>query len=345
MSYTLDIYFRNIKANKNYIDYTSYITMFPQLVAGPIVRYKDIQYQLRNRSHSVKNISTGFKRFTFGLSKKVIVANSIAFYADEIFALNEVYLNTPLAWLGAFCYALQIYFDFSGYSDMAIGLGEIFGFHFPENFNYPYMAKSIQDFWRRWHISLSSWFRDYLYIPLGGSRFGPAKTYRNLFIVFVLCGFWHGASWTFIIWGLYHGFFLVVERALKGSRIKTLPSFMKHTYTVFVFIVGWVIFRAETLEKLKLFLVKMFIPYWENMDLLNRVLSQPKFIFAAIAGVIFSVPTMPMMRKVIAKYVSKHELDWRITLVGKITIYGFFFIICCISLIGDDYNPFIYFRF
>ncbi len=333
MSYTIDIYYRNVEANRNYLDYTCFITMFPQLVAGPIVRYKDIETQLRDREHSYELMASGFKRFTLGLAKKVIIANFIAYYADEIFSLKASTLDMPLAWIGAFCYSLQIYFDFSGYSDMAIGLGKIFGFHFPENFNYPYIAKSVQDFWRRWHISLSSWFRDYLYIPLGGNKGKPFHVYRNLFIVFILCGFWHGASFTFVIWGLYHGFFLVMERFLKDKVKLNLPDAIKHMYTVFVFIFGWVIFRSENNSQLYFYLEKMVSFNFEQGDTVIRIITESKFVIAALLGIIFSIPVFP--------YFSQKTKDRYLYSL----LYLILFIICCISLIGDDYNPFIYFRF
>ncbi len=334
MSYTIDIYYKNVKANRNYIDYNCYITMFPQLVAGPIVRYRDIQFQLRNRKHSFEQFEIGFTRFVIGLAKKVLIANFAAFYADEIFSLSEAGLNTPLAWIGAFCYSLQIYFDFSGYSDMAIGLGHLFGFEFPENFNYPYVAKSIQDFWRRWHISLSSWFRDYLYIPLGGNRGSKYKTYRNMFIVFILCGFWHGASFNFILWGAFHGLFLTIERAFHGKG-KLFPSTVKHIYTLFFVMLGWIMFRAETLSDLKTYYIKMFIGDFSDLTYVKLILNEPKFILCAVLGIVFSTP--------LYKSLEKKSFPYKQLL--KTCIFTILFIASCISLIGDDYNPFIYFRF
>ena len=207
MSYVIDVYRRDVQATSNYIDFACYVSLFPQLVAGPIVRYKDIAEQLKNRIITIPDFAYGIKRFTYGLAKKILIANNAGVVADQIFATPADNLSFAVSWFGIICYSLQIYFDFSAYSDMAIGLGRMFGFTFLENFNYPYIATSIKNFWQRWHISLSSWFRDYVYIPLGGNQKGAVRTYINLFIVFLLCGFWHGASWTFIVWGLYHGFF------------------------------------------------------------------------------------------------------------------------------------------
>ena len=210
MSYTIDVYLGHVRATRRFIDFGCFVTLFPQLVAGPIVRFRSIASQLRERQTTLEDFSQGLRRFVIGLAKKVLIANIVAIPADAIFDGREPSFGT--AWLGIICYTLQIYFDFSGYSDMAIGLGMMLGFRFPENFDYPYIARSIQGFWRRWHISLSTWFRDYLYIPLGGNRRGRATTYRNLILVFALCGLWHGAAWNFLVWGLFHGFFLIMER-------------------------------------------------------------------------------------------------------------------------------------
>ena len=212
MSYIIDLYKKDIKVQKNILNLALYISFFPQLIAGPIVKYHDIAEQLKERIITIEKFATGIKRFVYGLSKKVILANSLAYIADYIFNTNINFINMPIAWLGAICYMLQIYFDFSGYSDMAIGLGKMFGFEYMENFNLPYISKSITEFWRRWHISLSTWFKEYLYIPLGGNRKGKLRTYINLGIVFFATGFWHGAAWNFIAWGLYNGFFLIIEK-------------------------------------------------------------------------------------------------------------------------------------
>ncbi|MEP7116433.1 MAG: MBOAT family O-acyltransferase, partial [Acidobacteriota bacterium] len=228
-----------------------YLLLFPQLIAGPIIRYRDIAAQLAQRTVTRADWAYGARRFVIGLAKKMLVANIVAGPADQIFALPPAQLTAPLAWLAVSCYTLQIYFDFSGYSDMAIGLGRLFGFRFPENFRYPYAAASVQDFWRRWHISLSSWFRDYVYVPLGGNRVSPGRTHVNLVTVFFLCGLWHGASWTFVAWGLFHGAFLVIERLGAHDGSTALPGLGRrvagHVYALAVVMVGWVLFRADTL--------------------------------------------------------------------------------------------------
>ena len=225
-----------------------YIFFFPQLIAGPILRWSSIGPQLLQRTASLDGFAEGIRRFAGGLAKKILIANTVALPADQIFSLPANELSAPVAWFGVLCYTLQIYFDFSGYSDMAVGMGKMFGFTFMENFNFPYVAQSIRDFWRRWHISLSTWFRDYLYLPLGGNRVSEARTYLNLIVVFFLCGLWHGASLTFVVWGLYHGFFLVLERTRFGKMLAKLPQSLRHLYTILVVMMGWVIFRADTFK-------------------------------------------------------------------------------------------------
>ncbi len=250
ISYVVDVKRGDAVAQKGPVAAALYLLLFPQLIAGPIIRYRDIAAQLTARAVSMADLAYGARRFIIGLAKKMLVANIVAGPADHIFALPVAELTAPLAWLGVTCYTLQIYFDFSGYSDMAIGLGRLFGFRFPENFRYPYAAASVQDFWRRWHISLSSWFRDYVYVPLGGNRGSSQRTHVNLVAVFFLCGLWHGASWTFVVWGLFHGAFLVLER-LGARDPRTGPSLARraggHVYALLVVMVGWVLFRADTL--------------------------------------------------------------------------------------------------
>ena len=250
ISYVVDVKRGHAVAQKGPVAAALYLLLFPQLIAGPIIRYRDIAAQLTARVVSTADLAYGARRFIIGLAKKMLVANIVAGPADQIFALPVAELTAPLAWLGVTCYTLQIYFDFSGYSDMAIGLGRLFGFRFPENFRYPYAAASVQDFWRRWHISLSSWFRDYVYVPLGGNRGSAGRTHVNLVTVFFLCGLWHGASWTFVIWGLFHGAFLVMER-LWAHDPRTPQSLVRraggHVYALLVVMVGWVLFRADTL--------------------------------------------------------------------------------------------------
>jgi len=251
ISYVVDVARGDAVAQKGPVAAALYLLLFPQLIAGPIIRYRDLAAQLAVRQVGVADLALGARRFIIGLAKKMLVANVVAGPADRIFALPTAELTASLAWLAVVCYTLQIYFDFSGYSDMAIGLGRMFGFRFPENFRHPYTATSVQDFWRRWHLSLSTWFRDYLYVPLGGSRVGPARTYLHLVTVFALCGLWHGASWTFLVWGLFHGAFLVGERLVGSTWLAARPSAATRVagrgYTLLVVMAGWVFFRAESL--------------------------------------------------------------------------------------------------
>ncbi len=351
VSYLIDIYRGEVRPQKNIVRLALYISLFPQLIAGPIVRYRDIASDLFSREFSGENVASGIRRFIYGLSKKVLLANPLAVSADTIFALPVSGLTTPVAWLGAICFSLQIYFDFSGYSDMAIGLGRMFGFRFLENFNYPYISKSIQDFWRRWHISLSSWFRDYLYIPLGGNRAGTLRTGIHLFIVFFLCGLWHGASWSFVCWGLYHGFFLALERTVVGSLFARIWDPVRHVAVLIIVIVGWVIFRSETLTDCGQYLAVMFrLDNISDPQLIDFYLDK-KLIWELTAAVIFSTPVVAVLKK--------QYLRCRISSAGQImaAFYKVFFesIRLCtivilayfavISLAADVYNPFIYFRF
>ncbi|MEO8506426.1 MAG: MBOAT family protein, partial [Betaproteobacteria bacterium] len=245
ISYVVDVYKRNAHAERNLPRFALYILLFPQLIAGPIIRWRDIAAQLPDREQRMADFTYGVRRFVLGLGKKVLIANTLGRVADQIFALPTTELTTPLAWLGLACYTLQIYFDFSGYSDMAIGLGRMFGFEFVENFNYPYISRSLTEFWRRWHISLSTWFRDYLYIPMGGGRVGRSRVYFNLVVVFALCGLWHGASLNYLLFGCFHGAVLVLERAWLGARLARWPSVLRHVYLMFVVALGWVFFRCE----------------------------------------------------------------------------------------------------
>jgi alginate O-acetyltransferase complex protein AlgI len=258
ISYLIDIHRGAAEPPRKFVDTALYISLFPQLIAGPIVRYHDVAKQLRNRRVTLDLFSDGVRRFIIGLGKKVLIANPLGFTADQIFAIPGDELTWEISWLGILCYTLQIYFDFSGYSDMAIGLGKMFGFRFLENFNYPYIARSIRDFWRRWHISLSNWFRDYLYVPLGGNKAGQGRLYANLVIVFLLCGLWHGASWTFVVWGLYHGFFLVLERLGLDRIINRLWRPLQHLYMLLVVMVGWVFFRSDDFQYAGKYLSAMF---------------------------------------------------------------------------------------
>ena len=248
LSYVTDVYRREVKPMRRFDSFALYITLFPQLIAGPIIRYKIICDQFAHRQMALEGFSEGVRRFIIGLGKKLIIADTVAYTADQIFSAKYPGLLTPsVAWLGLVCYTIQIYFDFSGYSDMAIGLGRMFGFKFPENFNYPYIATSVTDFWRRWHITLSAWLRDYLYIPLGGNRVPKWRVYLNLLTVFFLCGMWHGATWTFVAWGLFHGAFLIIERVGLARWLRASSRVLRHGYALLVVMIGWVFFNAHTI--------------------------------------------------------------------------------------------------
>jgi alginate O-acetyltransferase complex protein AlgI len=303
LSYVIDVYRKQAKAQRNPINLALYISLFPQLVAGPIIRYHDVCDQLIARTVNVDKFAEGVRRFVTGLGKKMLIANMVAGPADKIFALSTTQMTPELAWLGALCYTLQIYFDFSGYSDMAIGLGLMFGFRFLENFNYPYISQSIREFWQRWHISLSNWFRDYLYIPLGGNRKGEARTCLNLVTVFFLCGLWHGASWTFVFWGLYHGFFLGLERLGFGKLLERIGRPVRHVYTLAVVMVGWVFFRANTFpQAIAMCQAMVGKPATEPGVLTAEFLLDGRLIFVILLGVLISTPIM-------RKWVFKPELD------------------------------------
>lgn len=338
MSYIIDVYLGHVRATRRFIDYWAFITFFPHLVAGPIIRYIDLKKQLEHRNHSLENIHEGFQRFAVGLGKKVIIANPLGYYADILFALDPTRIDWVLAWLAAIAYSLQIYFDFSGYSDMAIGLAKMFGIHLPENFNYPYVAQSMKDFWRRWHITLSQWFRDYLYIPLGGNKRGALFEYRNLLIVFILCGLWHGASWNFLAWGGFHGAFLIVERFKFWHRF-SVPALLRHVYAVVVIIFSWVIFRAESVEQV----VSM---YWamlggNSLHVAHdafKLLGTPHFFVFLILGALFCSPVVIVKMR---GWFLKRNLISTFEVTGAV----FLFFLSSIILCGHEYNPFIYFRF
>jgi alginate O-acetyltransferase complex protein AlgI len=341
--------------------------LFPQLIAGPIIRYRDIADQLALRIVTLDDFAYGVRRFVIGLAKKVLIANVVAGPADRIFGMPLAQLSTAHAWLGIICYTLQIYFDFSGYSDMAIGLGRMFGFRFPENFRWPYVATSIQGFWRRWHLSLSTWFRDYLYIPLGGNRVPLARQYRNLVTVFFLCGLWHGASWNFVIWGLWHGAFLVVERVRTAGGRFSDPQIVRssdpqiprssnpqihkssnsngplgwplwpHLYTLLVVMVGWVFFRAETLTGAIGFLKALVaLNVTSPAPLSVGFFVTPEVWLALIAGAIGSTPWVPMMAK-------RDRSAW-LEALSTAALAGALFA-SILQMAARTYNPFIYFRF
>jgi len=341
LSYIIDVYRRKSPALKNVLDFALYIAMFPQLIAGPIVRFNQIINQLKERRESWRDFFNGTQRFCWGLAKKVIIANSCGQIADVIFGLDPQLLDTKTAWLGAIAYTLQIYFDFSAYSDMAIGLGMLFGFSFPENFNRPYSAISITDFWRRWHITLSRWFRDYLYIPLGGNRRGIFRTCLNTALVCILCGLWHGANWTFLLWGIYHGVFLITERV---TGIRDLSP-EKHTMirrltTLIIVVVGWVIFRAESLYQAVEFLSAMFrfsdLPI--SYELIRAMNYRNTFFGMAALSVFF----LPGNFSIIKLLVNKN--DPIPVLAGALMIL-LLLPYCAALIVGGASGPFIYYRF
>ncbi len=347
MSYVFDVYYRKAPVQKNALSVGLYISLFPQLIAGPIVRYETVAEEINHRKETPKDFTAGVTRFIFGLGKKVLLANYVGLIADNIFAATEN-LSISAAWLGIVAYALQIYFDFSGYSDMAIGLGRMFGFHFLENFNFPYIASSITDFWRRWHISLSTWFRDYVYIPLGGNRVSQKRWVFNLFAVWLLTGIWHGANWTFIIWGLYYFIFLLFEK-LTGFDKKL--GFFSHAYTLLVVLVGWVIFRAESLPRVLQYLGFMFGIGANGMvdELFRYYLSNGKWVLLAAA--ICSVPVIQFIRNKLSAEaadaaVSPVKNDLLAVMdIGKLLITAIVFVLSLLVCVNSTYNPFIYFNF
>ena len=351
ISYLMDIYRRQTPPQMSLPNTALYISLFPQLVAGPIIRYKDIASQITHRSVDVERFSKGINRFIIGLGKKVLIANVVGLPADKIFAISAEHLTTPVAWLGIVCYTLQIYFDFSGYSDMAIGLGHMFGFKFMENFNYPYVSRSIQEFWRRWHISLSTWFRDYLYIPLGGNRAGEAKMYRNLVAIFFLCGLWHGASWNFVIWGLFHGFFSVLERFSLGKRLTQGTRLVAHAYTMLVVMVAWVFFRAETLPKALAYIQAMAgFAKGSGVEWHTGLFLNPKVVIVLVLALIGITPVVPWLsawrERVLGTWrVGPVAVDDGLELAANLVVMPAMFVLCAMSLASGTHNPFIYFQF
>lgn len=352
LSYVIDIYRRDANAQRNLGKLALYFTFFPQLIAGPIIRYHDVETQLTKRTISIDDFAEGIRRFILGLGKKALIANTLAEPVDQIFAIPTSQLTTSLAWLGIICYTLQIYFDFSGYSDMAIGLARMFGFHFLENFNYPYISQSIKEFWRRWHISLSNWFRDYLYIPLGGNRCSPVRMYVNLLLVFCLCGFWHGASWNFIFWGLFHGMFLVFERIGLMKQFTESKWFaIRHLYTLTIIIISWVFFRTDTLNDAFYFL-KAMTGFAQGTGLEHHVLMYLNIEIALtiIIGIVASTPVLPGLSSLHKQLTFKCTkriapmVDVTFLSVGALSL-ATVFLTAVIKLAAGTYNPFIYFQF
>lgn len=341
LTYVIDIYRKDAHVSHNPLNVGLYTLFFPQLVAGPIVRYKDIDQQLTSRRYGRSKVYIGVRRFIIGFAKKLIIANTAGEIADNIYGLEPHYQHASILWLAAISYSIQIYFDFSGYSDMAIGLAKIFGFDFLENFNFPYSATSIKDFWRRWHISLSTFFRDYVYIPLGGNKKGRLRTYINLFIVFFLTGFWHGASWNYVFWGLYHGSFLVVERLRFERCLERMPRLLRHIYTLFVVVTGWVFFRVEDFNLLKGIIKKMFWPVNDYIRAYDISYFLTKYHFTVLlTGIIFSFP--------VYNFIRSHVIRIKPTVGLRFTYDVLFLLLFIVSLsfmASSTFNPFIYFRF
>lgn len=337
MSYTIDVYRNDVRVQKNLIDFGMYITMFPQLIAGPIVRYADVQDQLAERSVTTADFSEGVMRFVVGLGKKVLLANQMGAVWSEIYALGGD-VSALMAWTGAIAYTFQIYFDFSGYSDMAIGLGRMFGFKFPENFRYPYQSVSITDFWRRWHITLSTWFKEYLYIPLGGNRRGLARQALNLLIVWSLTGFWHGAGWNFVLWGLYYFVILFIEKLFLLKALEKLPKFFRHVYALLLIIIGWVIFASDDVSVLLPFLGSMFGANGAigGMDVYTLLTKAALLIICCVAST-------ELPKKLFLSAAGAMNEKAAFTLKSVLTIA--LLALSMILLIGDSYNPFLYFRF
>ncbi|MBT3385482.1 MAG: MBOAT family protein [Prolixibacteraceae bacterium] len=349
ISYLIDISRKTAPVQKNIINLALYISLFPQLIAGPIVRYKQISKQLENRNLSIKGTVSGIQRFIFGLAKKLIVANSMAVVADQIFSSPIADISPGVAWLGILAYTIQIYFDFSGYSDMAIGLGKIFGFNIPENFNFPYISKSIKEFWRRWHISLSMWFKDYLYIPLGGNRGTTLRTIVNLLIVFFFTGFWHGANWNFIIWGMFHGVFLLLERIGLGNLLEKIWRPIRILYTLLVVIIAWVFFRIESINEAFQYLSRMFL-IDNNLSSKIFVIEfiDKKNVILWIFAIFYSLRFFRGIKEFLEQHIvfsKKNNAVKYILITTKYVFTAGLFFLTVLYLSGATYNPFIYFRF
>lgn len=341
MSYVIDLYRKKYPVQKNLLHLALYVSFFPQLIAGPIVMYRDIETQIMGRKQSVEKMTSGMRRFLYGLGKKVIIANLTAAVCDNLYNLGAGDLTGGMAWLAAIAYTLEIYYDFSGYSDMAIGLGRMFGFEFLENFTLPYISRSIREFWRRWHISLGAWFRDYVYIPLGGNRKGKVRTYVNLAIVFALTGLWHGAAWNFVGWGVFHGFFIIIER-MGFSKFLDRHRIFSHVYTILIFVVGWVFFRVTSVREGFAVLLRMFVP-WKFTSAPYPVGTQVSILgaLAVILGLIGCGPLQCLFQTGKLKKVGdgwKNSV-WEAIWLTVILVYSI------MLLANNTYNPFIYFRF
>lgn len=339
ISYLIDVYNGKVKVQKNIINLATYVSLFPQLVAGPIVRYQTVEKELDDRVHSFNNFAYGIRRFSIGLAKKVLIANALGELCTKAFALNET--TVIFHWIFGISYMLQLYFDFSAYSDMAIGLGRIFGFNFPENFNYPYISKSITEFWRRWHISLSTWFKDYVYIPLGGNRDGKYKQIRNILIVWLLTGIWHGANWTFLIWGLLFGIILIIEKMFLNKFMEKLPSFIRRIYVLFIVMILFIIFNSDNMSVALTNIKGLFGMNGEvfiNEYTLHYLKSYLPILIIALFG------TTPFIKILIDKLRKDKYVNNIINILEPILIVIILFVVTS-YLIDNSYNPFLYFRF
>jgi len=339
LSYVIDVYRGNTKVQKSFIDFAMYVTLFPQLIAGPIVRYVTVAEELENRTHSFENVAYGINRFIIGLGKKVLIANVLGEFCEVYKATSEP--SVLFVWLYAIAYALHIYFDFSGYSDMAIGLGRIFGFHFLENFNYPYISKSITEFWRRWHMSLGTWFRDYVYIPLGGNRVSTIKWFRNIIVVWALTGFWHGANWTFVIWGLYFAVFLILEKVFLNKFFEKIPSTFSRLYVFVLLLISWIIFDANSMELAFERMSSMF-----GMNNLPLISSQTLYYARSYLGVfiIAIIGATPLVKSLVIKLKTSEKINKGINILEPIVQVVLLTVITA-YLIDGSFNPFLYFRF
>ncbi|WP_315168062.1 MBOAT family O-acyltransferase [Metaclostridioides mangenotii] len=344
MSYVIDVYRKDGDVQRNIFDLALYISLFPQLVAGPIVRYQTVDEQINKRTYSSDKFAVGVNRFICGLAKKVILSNQLGMVADGVFATNIANLSIAESWLGIICYSLQIYFDFSGYSDMAIGLGKMFGFNFFENFNYPYISQSVSEFWRRWHISLGSWFRDYVYIPLGGSRVSKFNLYRNLFIVWFLTGFWHGSSWNFIVWGLYYGILIALEKSFLEKLLYKLPKMLRHIYLLFIVIIGWVFFRANDIGQALEFIQVMFGINANPIVNVNFKIYLIDYYYIVLAAIVLSTPILKTTKSLLLK-INKDILHSNVAYLLHGFLLTSYMLVVIIMLCSSSYNPFLYFRF
>lgn len=339
LSYIIDVYRGNVKVQKKLMDFALYVTMFPQLIAGPIVKYSEIDKQLRTRQESWMKFGEGAMFFLRGLAKKVLLANTIGMVYTDVASLPAGKVSVLSAWLGCAAYTFQIYFDFSGYSDMAIGLGKMFGFEFQKNFDYPYIAKSITEFWRRWHISLSTWFREYVYIPLGGNRVPVAKHLRNLLVVWFLTGLWHGAAWNFVAWGLYYGILLIIEKYFLDKILDKLPGVVKHIYSIILVMIGWVFFFSPSLREAFGYLKVMFgVGAHGGIDRESLYLLFTNLVL----WILVIIGSTPVIHRSYENFFGKKGKE---RVVANCVVYGVMFLLCIAYLVTETYNPFLYFRF